>query len=194
MELNKYLDLVAETTSKMKFYRYLFRFMLAFCLLLIFLLVWSIRNEKLVLVPLNLPGPVTVRGNDADPDYLKSFVYYVSSLLLNYSSTSAAKQFDLFLQLVDPSSSVSLKKQLLEDLKNIQTGDMSSFFILSDVKVDSKNKIIVFSGTQTVWSSGHQISSSQTRYYYLKYKIDQGTVRILDFKTCNSVDCKDILS
>lgn len=194
MKFEQYIEERVNSEVKGRIYKLLFYLMIFVCIVLAFMNIYISQNERVILVPLNIPGTVTIRGSSADPEYIKSLVFYVNSLLLSYDHQNADRKFELAITLFSEETKDKYRKFLVSELENIRLGQLVSYTEPLDILVDSNKSLVVFSVKRRLWSKGLEVEKGDPpKWYYLKYKIDQGAFKIVDFSICQSVRCEQEL-
>lgn len=194
MKFEQYIESRVNSEVKGRIYKILFYFTFLICVLLLFLNIYISQNEKVVLVPLNIPGTVTIRGSNTDPEYIKSLIFYVNSLLLSYDYQNADRKFELAINLFSEEAREKYKKFLVNELENIKLGQIVSYTEPLDIYVDNGKSLAVFSVKRRLWSKGLEVEKGDPpKWFYLKYKIDRGAFKIIEFSICQSVRCEQEL-
>jgi len=194
MKFEQYIESRVNSEVKSRIYKILFYLMFFICVLLLFLNIYISQNEKVILVPLNIPGTVAIRGSNADPEYIKSLVFYVNSVLLSYDYQNADRKFELAIKLFSEETREKYKKILIDELENIKLGQIVSYTEPLDIYVDNEKHLVVFSVKRRLWSKGLEVEKGDSpKWFYLRYKIDQGAFKITEFSLCRSVKCEQEL-
>lgn len=189
MDFKVYLEERLNVNMKVKMYKFLTFVFIVFSVFLLVVLVYASRNEKVVLVPLNLPGPVEIRGNDADPEYVKSFTYYIAYLFLNYDYSNIRDKYETLLNFIDEAKREDYRKVMLKEVDNVLVGKLRSKFEVETIKVDKNNKLVVFGGKIDIWSENNHIVKGEPRFYYFRYKISMGKFFVDEIRMCSKAEC-----
>lgn len=182
MEIKKYLEEKAN-------YIYGARLLKFAVIVLTFLLIVNsvitytmIKNQKVILVPPSVSVQSYVSGSDASDDYLRAMARYVAALVLNYNPAVARAQFNDFLKLVSPSTFPSYRDAFYALADKIETGQVSSAYYITQIKVNKKEGNMILTGLLNQWTQDKQFITNETRLYILKYKINDGMFSVVEFK------------
>jgi len=96
-------------------------------------------NDKIVLVPPNLSQEVWVMGGQTSKSYIEEWALYLSSTLLNITPETASFHHESVLKYVHPKSSGLLRKQFLEDAKNLKDNKISTSFTQKSIHIEQKS-------------------------------------------------------
>ncbi len=181
MEIKKYFEEKANYIYGARLLKFVV-IMLVVLLVVNGLVTYSlIGKQKVILVPPAMNTQMYVGGSDASDEYLKAMVRYVSMLVLNYNPSVARAQFNDFLKMVAPSTFISYKDVFYSLADKIETGNVSSAYYITSIKVDKKNNTIITTGLLNQWTQDKQFITNENKRYILKYKIDNGMFYVVEF-------------
>lgn len=135
-------------TKKLTYQRNIF-FILTLGLLLNSLLLSFLllnKDERIVVIPSSISQPIWLEGKKVSASYLEENAVFLINLLLNQSPSNAAYNRELLLRHVASAEYGDLKEKLLEDEKVRITNELSTNFIIREVKIDSKQYKVVIKG------------------------------------------------
>ncbi len=84
----------------------------------------SIDKHRTIIVPIGASGDLWVTGDDASDNYLRHMARYISSMVGNYTASSARYQFEELLSLYSPSTYAEAKtgfEKLSDDIERYPT-------------------------------------------------------------------------
>ncbi|MDP2194326.1 MAG: type IV conjugative transfer system protein TraE [Alphaproteobacteria bacterium] len=176
---NRYLKLLKEKDVVLK--------ILFFSLTLnsVQMLERVLSNDKIVLVPPNLSQEVWVMGGQTSKSYLEEWALYLSSTLLNISPETAPFHHESVLKYVHPKFSGILRKQFLEDAKNLKDNKISTSFTQKSIHIEQKTS----SGTAFITGDlstfvGSKLIETKSKKFELIFETSKSTpqLALISFK------------
>ena len=149
-------------------------FLMGIALVVISLLLVT-KSERVVVVPYGLEREAWVDGNKVSENYLERHGGIIANLLLNKTSSTAAKQRDFLLSMADPSFYGSLRKRLFEEEKRLKDQGVSYMFLPLDIEADTKHMTVSVAGHRTSYL-GEKKLGSQREKYTLSFRFNGNTL------------------
>lgn len=182
MEIKKYLEEKANLALTVRLLKIVVS-ILAFALCVnSFILYYVYKNERVVIVPPTVSTQVFVSGSDASDEYLIAMARYIAQLGLNYTPAIARVQFNDLLKMFVPQSFPSYKNVFYELAGRVESGNVSSAFYVTRVKVNRDNKTLIVSGVLNQWTQDKKFITDEPRQYMIKYQINNGFFNIIEIK------------
>lgn len=141
----------------------------------------ALTYHTTVILPSHVDSKITISGNSADDQYIKSFTYDIMSFLLTYNPDNAEYNFGRLLLHVDPQNYETFKSRLNGFQSDIVKLGISSVFYPIKITVDPNAKIINVLGIRKQWANDLKISDKKSSYQ-IKYVIVDGRLIIQDIK------------
>jgi len=182
MEIKKYLEEKANLALTVRLLKIVVS-ILAFALCVSsFVLYYVYKNERVVIVPPSVSTQVFVSGSDASDEYLMAMARYIAQLGLNYTPAIARAQFNDLLKMFNSQSFPQYKNVFYELAGRVESGNVSSAFYVTKVKVDRANKSLIVVGILNQWTQDKKFITDESRQYLIRYRIDNGFFSILEIK------------
>jgi len=137
------------------------------------------KHQRTIIIPTGLNGTAEITENRATDNYLRAMARHITYLTFNYSPGTARQQFEELIRLYEPSIYPIAKKKLLNLAETIETIEISSAFIINDIKL-SNGKIIVY-GDLTQFTRDKKIIEGKRIAYEIPFKIEEGRFWITEF-------------
>lgn len=182
MEIKKYFEEKANYLYSARLLKFVVILLVVLLTVNSFVTYTLIDRQKIILIPPSISTQVYVGGTDASEEYLKAMVRYVSALVLNYNPTVARAQFNDFLKMVHPSSFAAYKDSFYALADKIETGNVSSAYYISSIKVNKAENTIIINGLLNQWTQDKQFITNESKNFILKFKIDNGMFYVVEFK------------
>jgi conjugal transfer pilus assembly protein TraE len=107
---------------------------------------------------------------------------YVMILTTTYSPSTARSQFSDFLKLVAPERFAEYKKVFYDLADKSETGNVSSSFFVSLVKVDRVKKELIVQGILNQWTQDKKFITDEVKSYLIAYDIRDGMFYVREIK------------
>lgn len=182
MEIKKYLEEKANLALTVRLLKIVTTVLcLALCINS-FVLYYIYKNEKVVLVPPSVSTQTFIAGSDASDEYLRAMARYIAQLGLTYTPVTVRTQFNDLLKLFNSQSFPQYKNVFYELAGRVESGNVSSAFYVTKVKVDRANKSLIVVGILNQWTQDKKFITDESRQYLIRYRIDNGFFSILEIK------------
>ncbi|MEM3580394.1 MAG: TraE/TraK family type IV conjugative transfer system protein [Candidatus Bathyarchaeia archaeon] len=182
MEIKKYLEEKANYIYGARLLKFVVVVLIVLLIINSVVTYTMIKSQKVVLVPPSISVQSYVSGSDASDDYLRAVARYVAALVLNYNPTVARAQFNDFLKLVSPSTFPSYRDAFYALADKIETGQVSSAYYITQIKVNRKEGNMILTGLLNQWTQDKQFITNDVRQYILRYRISDGMFSVMEFK------------
>jgi len=187
--LGEYFEEKAYLKRQNRFYR-LVIFLLIICIMISWIITYyAIRSEKVVLVPYGLSQQVSVSERDVDNAYLEEFIKFVMYCAFSYTPETVRFQFGRLLVTFSPSSYAKYKKIFDDMAKDVETGGISSSFVVTSIRVNKVMKRAVVTGFMNQWSRENLVVKNEQRRYLLDYEVNQGRIYVKELMLCTGNEC-----
>lgn len=144
------------------------------CLIAVFVCVYSVMYQKVVVLPPGqLSSKIEVSGDKVNDAYLLEFARALFDLRLDYSPKNARAQLETVLLYVDPSSYEGYRKKFDDEAQNIEVSGAVSAFVIDDVQVDTRRKMIKAAGKRLLVVND-QVVESASETYMMEYRVKAG--------------------
>lgn len=129
-----------------------------------------VKKERVVVVPPVLEKEFWVDAQSISATYLEQMGLFLSQLLLNKSSQSAAAQRSTLLRHTDPLFVGVLKQRLIEEEEILSKQNAAYVFYPVDMKVNLSDMSLILQGDRLLFVAGKQVSSIREEYkLYFSY-------------------------
>ncbi len=137
------------------------------------------RHQRTIIIPARLNSTVELTENKASEDYLRAMARHITYLTFNYSPATARRQFEELLRLYRPNIYPEAKEKLFNLAETIETIEVSSSFIIDDIKLHNKEIEVV--GDVTQFTRNKKVVENKRIVYRIPYEIDEGRFWISKF-------------
>lgn len=186
MKITKYLEEKENLKHSNKLLKF-FVVVIGIAVIINTFIVYTLtKNQKTVIVPPVYSDQYFITGSDASDEYFYSMAKFVSFLMLNYNPGTARTQFNHFLKFCSADSFTKYKDVLYSLADKIETGQVSSSFYPSRVKVNRGEKTIEIEGVLDQYTQGKQFITNESKRYKIKYEIENGFFRVKSFEEVKS--------
>jgi len=139
----------------------------------------AVRTKQVVVVPLTSSRVLV--GRNPDPVYVMQVSRFIFDNLLTYTPWTVKKQYELVLQLFDPSRYRQYKKIFEDFVKTASESKLSSVF-LPDRILHCPEKHVVRARGVKLTLLEDTVVEKKLVIYEMKYEVKYGTFRILSFR------------
>jgi len=154
MKLDVYLDRLSSARAQNRLLKFAVSIIALAVMVLGVFTYGAVKHQKVVVVPVGLQSQVWVGGNDASDEYIKHTSRYLALLLLHYTPTNAAEQFEDFMRFVPPERFSDFQAQLAQILDKVKMLNVTSVFHVQEVllnrqqrQVEVKGLLVQYAGT-----------------------------------------------
>lgn len=140
-----------------------------------------VGHERIILVPPVIERPTWISGNQVSPEYLSSMGIFISDLLLNATSANIEMKHQLLLRYVDSKEYGQFKSNLSEQAERLRKEHISTLFNLTNIKVDTKNFIVLMSGDMQ-YMTGESLQPAKHITYQINFIYQYGFLKIKSFE------------
>ena len=144
-----------------------------------FLAYTATKYKQVVVVPLTSSRVLV--GKNPDPAYVMQVSRFVFDNLLTYTPWTVKKQYELVLQLFDPSVYRQYRKIFENFVKTASESKLSSVFIPAKFLHCPEKQVIKAEGVKLTLLED-EVVEKKFVVYELKYRVKYGTFRILSFR------------
>jgi len=144
-----------------------------------FLAYTATKYKQVVVVPLTSSRVLV--GRNPDPAYVMQLSRFVFDNLLTYTPWTVKKQYELVLQLFDPSVYRQYKKIFEDFVKTASESKLASVFLPDRILHCPKKHVVKAQGVKLTLLEDTVVEKKLV-IYELKYRVRYGTFRILSFK------------
>lgn len=159
--------------------------LLAFCSMLLniflaFVILCTIGNERIILIPPNIQKSFWVTNSQVSADYLTEMSLFFANLRLNITPANALLQHDLLLRYVGSEYYNDLKLNLGEERDILKKDHITTAFFPSDIAVDLKHLKTKIKGNiyQTI---GETHLPAQAKIYELSFNYKNSKLSVGSF-------------
>jgi len=132
------------------------------------------KYQRVVLVPANLDRKVTITGDRASEDYIRSFARTITNLAFNYTPASVRGQYGELLTYFSSDSFPAAKEAFYSLADTVERTRLSSQFVITKaIDVDNDKGVMVVTGAQKQWVENSFVDTSE-KIYIVNYKILDG--------------------
>jgi len=182
--LKDYFEERVKLKQQNRFLRFFIFLLIMAVVINSFVTFYSLKYERVILVPVSLSREVTFSESTPDPAYIEEIVKFIMYLALNYSPATVEDQFSDLLKYFTPDRYPEYKKAFLTLSENVKTAGVSSFFQITGIKVNPKTRKILVSGILEQWTQDKKFIENSQRFYLIDYTFDHGKFMIREFKEC----------
>ena len=143
------------------------------------------RNERIVMVPLDLKQEVWLEKKQVSPSYLEEIALSFADLILEVSPSSAAYKREIILRHTTSEGYGLLKIQLLEEEKRLKKEHVTTSFQAHSVKVNASQLAVDLTGDLLRFVGEKRISQSRDTYRF-QFEYRMGRLFIKSFKLIQS--------
>jgi conjugal transfer pilus assembly protein TraE len=137
----------------------------------ILVVILSLKNEKIIVVPHSLNEKVWAKGNRVSESYLKQQANIVTMLLLSKTLSSSKEQADSLLEITDPTLYGKLRQKLADEQKVLAKEAVSYIFVPSKVIVNESSMSVVTVGERSTYTAKKTLTTVSEKYTY-KFKFN----------------------
>jgi conjugal transfer pilus assembly protein TraE len=182
VELKKYMEEKTNYAMSNRILRF-FVIVIGIAIIVQSFVMYSLwKSQRTVLVPPNITSQAFISGTDASDEYLRAMARYVMILTTTYSPSTARSQFSDFLKLVVPERFAEYKKVFYDLADKSETGNVSSSFFVSLVKVDRVKKELIVQGILNQWTQDKKFITDEVKSYLIAYDIRDGMFYVREIK------------
>lgn len=182
VELKKYMEEKTNYAMSNRILRF-FVIVIGIAIIVQSFVMYSLwKSQRTVLVPPNITSQAFISGVDASDEYLRAMARYVMILTTTYSPSTARSQFSDFLKLVAPERFAEYKKVFYDLADKSETGNVSSSFFVSLVKVDRVKKELIVQGILNQWTQDKKFITDEVKSYLIAYDIRDGMFYVREIK------------
>jgi len=182
VELKKYMEEKTNYAMSNRILRF-FVIVIGIAIIVQSFVMYSLwKSQRTVLVPSNITSQAFISGTDASDEYLRAMARYVMILTTTYSPSTARSQFSDFLKLVAPERFAEYKKVFYDLADKSETGNVSSSFFVSLVKVDRAKKELIVQGILNQWTQDKKFITDEVKSYLIAYDIRDGMFYVREIK------------
>ena len=182
VELKKYMEEKTNYAMSNRILRF-FVIVIGIAIIVQSFVMYSLwKSQRTVLVPPNITSQAFISGTDASDEYLRAMARYVMILTTTYSPSTARSQFSDFLKLVAPERFAEYKKVFYDLADKSETGNVSSSFFVSLVKVDRVKKELIVQGILNQWTQDKKFITDEVKSYLIAYDIRDGMFYVREIK------------
>jgi len=177
MRLKIYGDKLANTLAENSLLKFCFIVMLVITVINTVVAYQAMSNQKVVILPPVVDHKISIRGNDADDEYLKMMARYAGKLLLDYTPSNVEANFSDFLKLASPDTFSIMRDELDKIIEEVHRLRISSSYHIHQIKKLGDTNRLEISGLRTKYADDTRIEQ-RNEHYILTYEIDDGTFRV----------------
>ena len=137
----------------------------------------SFEPERVVVVPPRVHTSFWVEQETVSPSYYQEWGYYMVMLLLNVTPESVARQNEILLRHVSTRYRAEIRAQLAAAAERLQQEQLSTFFNVTDVRVDPTRSSVAFAGVLASYVEGRLIGTSDVAYM-ASFEVHNGTLHL----------------
>jgi len=187
--LGDYLEEKVYLKKQNRFYRLAITLLIVCLLFNGFITYYAIKSEKVVLVPYGLSETVSVSDKDIDNAYLEEFIKFVMYCAFSYTPETVSYQFDRLLSVFTPETYAKYKTTFSEMEKDVLSGNISSSFIVTHIKINKTTRKVLVTGILNQWTRESLVVKNEERKYIIEYDIRHGRLFVKELVMCTGVEC-----
>ena len=180
MKRQLFIGKLQSVMAKRDLFLFLTMALLAVVLLLSVVLIKTVGNQRIVLIPMPLKQAGWVDKARVSEGYLAEMTRYYSTLFLDMSPESSSSQIDEILHYSASESAGALKAQLLLEQDYLERNHVSTFFSPASVAVNTDNLTADITGDLHVMVGKEEVKVSRV-IYRAHYVYRHGALLIAGF-------------
>jgi len=155
-------------------------------------IIWSmvsanraLKYQRTIILPPQVDSRIEITGTTINDDYIKMYVRYIMSLMLDYQPAIVENSFNDLLNLADPSFFAALKMQLHKIGESVTKLQVSSVFYLHNITIDQEARKINIKGLRKQYTHTSLIENGE-KEYVIEYRILNGRFYVSDLQEVGS--------
>ncbi len=190
MEFKAQKDILESKTLQVRFLGKLCLVLGATSLISVMTNIYTIRHHQVVVVPMGLNQAVTVTSAGVDAAMLEQTAMSLINARYNVNYTDVDSLHQFLLQYTDNAFAASLSPILMSEEQDIKNQQLTSLFVVQDVKADPSALAIEVTGNLQEWSNMVGNSNTnlpdQSKVIDLKFSYTGGILKLIGWGEKNA--------
>ncbi|MBA4118843.1 MAG: type IV conjugative transfer system protein TraE [Candidatus Puniceispirillum sp.] len=140
------------------------------------------KNERIVLVPPEIHGPLWVEKGRVSKTYLEEIAVFFAQMLLNATPKSLPYNHDLLLRYTAPGSYGTMKATLAQEARKITKDGLSTAFHPKHINANPEKMSAEITG-ELMGFVGTKVVFQKEEKYSIRLGYEKGRLMILEFIT-----------
>lgn len=141
----------------------------------------ALKYQRTIILPPKVDDRIEITGTTVNDEYVKMYIRYTMSLMLDYQPMMVEDSFNDLLTLAAPEFFPDLKIQLHKIGESVKKLQVSSIFYIHNIKIDQENRKINVKGLRKQYTHTSLIENGR-KEYVIEYRIINGRFYITDLQ------------
>jgi conjugal transfer pilus assembly protein TraE len=141
----------------------------------------ALRYQRTIILPPKVDDRIEITGTTVNDEYVKMYIRYTMSLMLDYQPQMVEDSFNDLLTLAAPEFFPMLKIQLHKIGESVKKLQVSSIYYIHTINVDQEKQKISVKGLRKQYTHTSLIENGK-KEYEIEYRILNGRFYITDLQ------------